>query len=58
MVMIIFVLIEFFNVKVSLFFVLFDPVVYFSWFLVIGLFSVVWCFFCLFFLFSLFFLLG
>jgi NADH-ubiquinone oxidoreductase chain 4 len=54
MVMIIFVLIVFFNVKVSLLFVLFNPPVCFSGFLVIGLFFIVWCFFCLFFL-SLFF---
>jgi hypothetical protein len=57
MVMIIFFLIELFNVKVSLFFVVFDPFVRVL-FMVIGLFFVVFDFFCLPFFFSLFFLLG
>jgi hypothetical protein len=58
MVMIIFVLIEFFNVKVPLFFVVFDPFVCVL-FLVTGLFFVVFGFFILSFFFSLvFFLLG
>jgi hypothetical protein len=57
MVMIIFVLIEFFNVKVSLFFVVFDPSLCVL-FLVIGLFFVVFDFFFIFFFFPLFFLLG
>jgi hypothetical protein len=56
MVMIIFVLIEFFNAKVSLFFIVFDPLVYFL-FLMIDLFFVVFGFFFLPFFFSLFFLL-
>lgn len=54
--MIIFVLIEFFNVKVSLFFIVFDPAVFFL-FVVISLFIVVCGLFCLSFFFSLLFLL-
>lgn len=57
MVTIIFVLIEFFNVKVSLFFIIFNPVVCFL-LVVIGLFIVVCGLFYLSFFFSLLFLLG
>jgi hypothetical protein len=58
MVMIIFSLLEFFNVKVTLFFYFFDPFVFFSWFLVMDLFIGVCCFFCLSFFPSLFFCWG
>jgi len=57
MVMIIFSLIVFFNVKVPLFFDFFNPLMSFFWSLVIGLFFVIFYFFCLFIFLSLFFLL-
>jgi len=49
MVMIIFNLIMFFNVKVSLFFIFFNPFVSFFWFLMANLFFVMFYFFYLFF---------
>jgi len=57
MVMIIFSLIEFFNVKVSLFFSIFDPFMHCSWVLMIDLLFVVSYLFCLYVFFPLFFLL-
>jgi len=57
MVMIIFNLIEFFNVKIPLFFDFFDPSVFLFWSLVIGLFYDVLCFFPLLVFLSLFLLL-
>jgi len=50
MVMIIFNLIMFLNVKVSLFFDFFNPFVSFFWFLVVNLFFIVFYFFYFFFL--------
>ena len=44
MVMIIFNLIMFFSVKVSLFFIFFSPFMYFFWILVVNLFFVVFSF--------------
>jgi NADH-ubiquinone oxidoreductase chain 4 len=58
MVMIIFNLIEFYNVKVSLFSCFFDPFVFFAWFLMIGLFFVVCCLFYLYIFSPLFFCWG
>jgi hypothetical protein len=58
MVMIIFSLIVFFNVKVSIFFNFFNPLVSFFWVLVIGLFFVVFYYFYLYIFLSLLFLLG
>jgi len=57
MVMIIFNLIVFFNVKVSLFFDFFDPFVSCFLILMINLFVDIFCFFCFLFFLSLFFLL-
>ena len=56
--MIIFNLIMFFNVKISLFFNFFDPFVYFFWFLVVNLFFIIFHFFCLLFFFPYFFCWG
>jgi hypothetical protein len=53
--MIIFNLIVFLNVKVSVFFNFFDPIVSFFWVLVNNLFFVAFCFFYLFIFLSLFF---
>ena len=56
--MIIFSLIMFFNVKISLFFNFFDPFVYFFWILVADLLFVIFHFFCLLFFFPYFFCWG
>jgi len=52
MLMTIFNLIMFFNVKVSLFFNFFDPFVYFFWVLGVNLFFLIFHFFIYFFFFS------
>ena len=49
LVIIIFNLIMFFNVQVSLFFNFFNPFVSFFWFLMANLFFIIFCFFHLFF---------